>query len=89
MGRKWLDNYGQEDNYNESKISIPPGFVGQGYDVSGRNYSSAWGGQFQEGGNLEPKWEYSETNGTLLPQNNLKTSEINYLNEWLNSPMAI
>ena len=88
MGRKWLDNYGQEDNYNEPKISIPPGFVGQGYDVSGRNYSSAWGGQFQEGGNLEPKWEYSETNGTLLPQNNLKTSEINYLNEWLNSPMA-
>jgi hypothetical protein len=88
MGRKWLDNYGQEDNYNDSKISIPPGFVGQGYDVSGRNYSSAWGGQFQEGGNLEPKWEYSETNGTLLPQNNLKTSEINYLNEWLNSPMA-
>ena len=88
MGKKWLDNYGQEDNYNDSKISIPPGFVGQGYDVSGRNYSPAWKGQFQDGGNLEPKWEYSETNGTLLPQNNLKTSEINYLNEWLNSPMA-
>ena len=88
MGRKWLDNYGQEENYNDSKISISPGFVGQGYDISGRTYSPAWGGQFQEGGNLEPKWEYSETNGTLLPQNNLKTSEINYLKEWLISPMA-
>ena len=41
MGRKWLDNYGQEDSYNESKISIPPGFVGQGYGISGRNYSPA------------------------------------------------
>ena len=88
MGKKWLDNYGQEDNYNDSKVSLPKGFVGQGYDISGRTYSPAWGGQFQDGGNLEPKWEYSETNGTLLPQNNLKTSEINYLKEWLNSPMA-
>ena len=34
MGRKWLDNYGQEDNYNDSKVSLPKGFVGQGYDVS-------------------------------------------------------
>ena len=52
MGRKWLDNYGQEENYNDSKISIPSGFVGQGYDISGRNYSPAWGGQFQMGGTL-------------------------------------
>ena len=52
MGRKWLDNYGQEENYNDSKISIPPGFVGQGYDISGRNYSPAWKGQFQMGGVL-------------------------------------
>ena len=48
----WLDNYGKEDNYNDSKVSLPEGFVGQGYDVSGRNYSPAWGGQFQMGGTL-------------------------------------
>lgn len=75
MGRKWLDNYGQEDNYNDSKISLPKGFVGQGYDISGRNYSPAWEGQFQSGGNIESKWEYSNTNGKLIPQSQLKTSD--------------
>ena len=75
MGRKWLDNYGQEDNYNDSKISLPKGFVGQGYDISGRNYSPAWKGQFQSGGNVESKWEYSNTNGKLIPQSQLKTSD--------------
>ena len=88
MGRKWLDNYGQEDNYNDSKISLPKGFVGQGYDISGRNYSSAWEGQFQTGGNIESKWEYSNTNGKLIPQSQLKDSELGYLKDWLSSPMA-
>ena len=88
MGRKWLDNYGQEDNYNDSKISLPKGFVGQGYDISGRNYSPAWKGQFQSGGNVESKWEYSNTNGKLIPQSQLKDSELGYLKDWLSSPMA-
>ena len=88
MGRKWLDNYGQEDNYNDSKISLPKGFVGQGYDISGRNYSPAWEGQFQSGGNIESKWEYSNTNGKLIPQSQLKDSELGYLKDWLSSPMA-
>ena len=88
MGRKWLDNYGQEDNYNDSKVSLPKGFVGQGYDISGRNYSPAWKGQFQSGGNVESKWEYSNTNGKLIPQSQLKSSEISYLKDWLSSPIA-
>ena len=88
MGRKWLDNYGQEDNYNDSKISLPKGFVGQGYDISGINYSPAWEGQFQSGGNIESKWEYSNTNGKLIPQSQLKDSELGYLKDWLSSPMA-
>ena len=88
MGKKWLDNYGKQENYNDSKISIHPGFVGQGYDISGRNYSPAWKGQFQSGGNIESKWEYSNTNGKLIPQSQLKTSEIGYLKDWLSSPMA-
>ena len=75
MGRKWLDNYGQEDNYNDSKIPLSKRFVGQGYDISGRNYSPAWGGQFQSGGNVESKWEYSNTNGKLIPQSQLKDSD--------------
>lgn len=38
------------DNYNDSKVSVPEGFVGMGNDTKGRNYSPAWGGQFEEGG---------------------------------------
>ena len=38
------------DNYNDSKVSAPEGFQGDGYSTKGRNYSPAWGGQFQDGG---------------------------------------
>ena len=46
----WLDNFGKADNANESNVSLPEGFVGVGYDTKGRNYSPAWGGQFEQGG---------------------------------------
>ena len=41
---------GSEINPNESTISLPPGFTGQGYNTIGRNYSPAWGGSFNNGG---------------------------------------
>ena len=41
------------DNYNDSKVSAPEGFQGEGYSTKGRNYSPAWGGQFQTGGYLK------------------------------------
>ena len=50
MAKGWLDNYGKQENYNDSKTSVPQGFVGEGYNTKGRNYSPAWGGQFQDGG---------------------------------------
>ena len=50
--RKWLDNFGKADNANESNVSVPEDFVGLSYDTSGRNYSPAWKGQFQQGGSL-------------------------------------
>lgn len=50
----WLDNFGKADNANDSNISLPEGFVGLGYNTKGRNYSPAWGGQFQDGGELIP-----------------------------------
>ena len=40
------------DNYNDSKVSVPEGFQGDGYSNVGRNYSPAWGGQFQDGGKI-------------------------------------
>jgi hypothetical protein len=42
------------DNYNDSKVSAPEGFQGEGYSTKGRNYSPAWGGQFQMGGSVYP-----------------------------------
>lgn len=48
----WLDNYGKKPNPNDVQASVGPGFVGDGYDTTGRNYSPAWGGQFQTGGSI-------------------------------------
>ncbi len=50
MQNKWLDNFGKADNANDSKVSMSEDFVGLGYDTKGRNYSPAWGGQFEQGG---------------------------------------
>lgn len=49
-----LDKYndGGELNYNDSSVSFPPNYVGQAYDITGRDYSPAWGGQFEDGGEL-------------------------------------
>jgi len=44
------DNYGIKPNPNDVQASVGPDFVGLGYDTTGRNYSPAWGGQFQNGG---------------------------------------
>jgi hypothetical protein len=64
--RKWLDNYGKVDNANESDVSLPEGFVGMGYDTSGRNYSPSWNGQFQTGGSIPgtPGFTYARTAGS-------------------------
>jgi hypothetical protein len=54
----WLDKYNDggaiQENYNDSSVSLPEGFVGMGNDTTGRNYSPAWNGQFQKGGKLPP-----------------------------------
>jgi len=54
LKQKTQDNYGVQGNYNDYSISTPPGFVGMGNNLKGRNYSPAWGGQFQDGGILQP-----------------------------------
>jgi hypothetical protein len=55
----WLDSYADggtmqehQENYNDYEVSAPEGFKGNGYSNVGRNYSPAWGGQFQEGGEI-------------------------------------
>ena len=54
----WLDKYNDggpvQENYNDYSVSASEGFQGDGYSNVGRNYSPAWGGQFQEGGKVKP-----------------------------------
>jgi hypothetical protein len=57
----WLDSYADggtmqeyQENYNDNSVSLPEGYVGEGYNTKGRNYSPAWGGQFQMGGSVYP-----------------------------------
>jgi hypothetical protein len=52
LKQKTKDNYGVKENPSDSSVSLPPGFVGMGNDISGRNYSPAWGGQFAMGGSI-------------------------------------
>lgn len=42
------DNYGTEENYNDSKGEIFP--IGGTYTTKGFNYNSAWGGRWKNGG---------------------------------------
>ena len=46
------DNYGKKENANEGHSSAPKEWRGEGYSNVGRNYSPAWGGQFEEGGEI-------------------------------------
>ena len=52
LKQKTKDNYGKKPNPNDVKVSSGPGYVGMGNDITGRDYSPAWGGQFQSGGRL-------------------------------------
>ena len=63
----WLDSYADggtmqehQENYNDASVSLPEGFVGMSNDTSGRNYSPAWGGQFQTGGYVKKKIKKTE-----------------------------
>ena len=55
LKQKTKDNYGKKPNPNNVQASVGPDFVGMGNNTKGRNYSPAWGGQFQDGGTLSEK----------------------------------
>ncbi len=52
LKKKTKDNFGKKANPNDVKASVGPDFVGLGYNTKGRDYSPAWGGQFQDGGEI-------------------------------------
>ena len=66
LKKKTKDNYGKKANPNDVKASVGPDFVGLGYNTKGRDYSPAWGGQFQNGGSLHNKaWVDSVNNANM------------------------
>jgi hypothetical protein len=52
LKQKTKDNYGKKPNPNDVTTHTGPNYVGSGYDVQGRDYSPAWGGQFENGGEI-------------------------------------
>jgi len=77
----WLDNYGEEANANEGHSSAPKEWRGEGYSNVGRNYSPAWGGQFEEGGSLSD----SGPGDNIFANSANKGKSFN--EQWMNSPM--
>jgi hypothetical protein len=61
----WLDNFGKEENYNDSKAHASEDFQGEGFSNVGRNSSPAWGGAFQMGGSIPGSvgFTYARTKG--------------------------
>ena len=78
----WLDKLDaggkmqeHQPNFNESFVTIPEDYVGEGYNTKGRNYSPAWNGQFANGGFLQPNDpKLPATN--RVPYRDLKSSEV-------------
>jgi hypothetical protein len=66
----WLDKFdngGVQPNYNDSNVSLPPGFKGYGYDKGGRAYNGAWDGPVTKMGGTIPGatgMMYARTSGT-------------------------
>jgi hypothetical protein len=74
-----MKNGGWLDNYNDSDVSVPEGFVGEGYDTTGRDYSPAWGGQFEEGGELIPLAQNGKRFGPRIGNANLFNDVSNWV----------
>jgi hypothetical protein len=74
-----MKNGGWLDNYNDSQASAPEGMIGDGYSNVGRDYSPAWGGQFQEGGEIPMAQDGKATRAdSLAVYNNAKKVEDYY-----------
>ena len=69
----WLEKYNDggpiQPNYNDYSVSAGPGFEGDGYSNVGRNYSPAWGGQFQMGGSLPGATGFMYARTGTIPSN--------------------
>ena len=89
----WLNKYddgGVQPNYNDASVSMSDDFVGLGYDTKGRNYSPAWGGQFQGGGKLNPLSPTQQIQQAVQPTPTvpyLQTKDpAEFYKSWIQSP---
>jgi hypothetical protein len=90
----WLNKYDDggpvQPNYNDASVSMSDDFVGLGYDTKGRNYSPAWGGQFQLGGKLNPVSPMQQIEQAVQPTPTvpyLQTKDpAEFYKSWIQSP---
>ena len=89
----WLNKYddgGVQPNYNDSSVSMSEDFVGLGYNTEGRKFSPAWGGQFQEGGKLNPLSPMQQVQQAVQPTPTvpyLQTKDPSeFYKSWIQSP---
>jgi len=90
----WLNKYDDggpvQPNYNDASVSMSDDFVGLGYDTKGRNYSPAWGGQFQKGGKLNPVSPMQQVQQAVEPTPTvpyLQTKDPSeFYKSWIQSP---
>jgi hypothetical protein len=90
----WLNKYDDggdvQPNYNDASVSMSDDFVGLGYDTKGRNYSPAWGGQFQLGGKLNPVSPMQQVEQAVQPTPTvpyLQTKDPSeFYKSWIQSP---
>lgn len=93
----WLNKYNDggfvQPNANDSKVSMSEDFVGLGYNTKGRNYSPAWGGQFQDGGLLIASPQ-QQIISAIQPQNDIQPTvpytktknPVEFYKSWIQSP---
>lgn len=93
----WLNKYDDggfvQPNANDSKVSMSEDFVGLGYNTKGRNYSPAWGGQFQDGGLLKASPQ-QQIISSIQPQNDIQPTvpytktknPVEFYKSWIQSP---
>ena len=89
----WLNKYddgGVQPNYNDASVSMSEDFVGLGYNTEGRKFSPAWGGQFQEGGKLNPLSPMQQVQQAVQPTPTvpyLQTKDPSeFYKSWIQSP---
>ena len=79
---RWLSKYKDggdlqehQSNFNDSHVSFPPNFIGDGYINTPNRYNSSWNGQFQMGGSLPGSVGFMYARTGSIPSNGKYTKK--------------